>query len=145
MWANICAAIAAFAAAWIVQGWRLGGQMAEVKTEYAKAQVAAVEKAHMETIRLHEQVDNALAESHKRQKVLARDADNARRELVRLQDAARTTASRLQDTSPTGADDATALSWVLGKCAAELQDMARNADGHANDVRTLMEAWPTAR
>lgn len=31
---------------------------------------------------------------------------------------------------------------VLGRCTAEVQELAGAADAHASDLRTLIEAWP---
>lgn len=138
----VVSASAAAGLAWKVLTAEHREQMAQIRVQHTQAMMDAAEAAKMETIRLQELVDEAVAQSQKRQKALARDADNARRELVRLQDAARSAASRSADTCPAAADDTAAISWVLGKCAAELQDVAAKADGHANDVRTLIRAWP---
>lgn len=36
------------------------------------------------------------------------------------------------------------LGTVFQDCAGRYRKMAENADGHANDVRTLSDAWPVA-
>lgn len=69
----------------------------------------------------------------------------ARTELNRLRGAiAAATRSDQLPGAPTGSTDHRAATdrELLGSCAAELQEVARAADGHASDVRTLMESWP---
>lgn len=127
--------------------WQLvsGHYLSQLQTErlaYQRSALEASRKAADESARLQKAKDEALAKANKRQQVLARDVAAARSELDRLQDAARSTAIRSADTCPAAAHDTAAIAWVLGRCTGELVDLAAKADGHANDVRTLIEAWP---
>ena len=41
------------------------------------------------------------------------------------------------------AEYASTAGELLAQCGAEITELAAKADGHANDVRTLIEAWPS--
>lgn len=101
----------------------------------------AIEAAQAETIRLQGVANEAERKAAQRIQVNARAADLARSELDRLRDAQRTSAAAAT-TCPAIADRAATLDHVFGQCAATLTDMARKADGHANDALRLYEAWP---
>lgn len=79
-----------------------------------------------------------------RNRRLQADAAGAIAERQRLLDAiAAITAADL----PSGAGNAgnqptPASSELFAACTAELQSLAGIADGHASDVKTLMQAWP---
>ena len=129
-----------FFSGWIVQGWRMETKLSELRTEYATAQFQALEKAHAQTIRLQEKADTAARKSAARQSALANDISAARSELERLQDIARSASA---NSCPAAANPAAALADVFQQCSARLQELAAKADGHANDVRALIDAWPT--
>ena len=58
---------------------------------------------------------------------------------AQLSDAAR----RIADAPPaTVAEYATTVGELLAVCSRERTLFAEKADGHASDVRTLIEAWP---
>src|SRR5690606_11227417 len=105
------------------------------------AQAAADRKAG-------EQLTRQLEAQHaaaQREKSLRSDAAAARTELDRLRDAIRIAARR--DPVPGAATDAgdqpaSTSDELLAQCGQELVDLARVADGHASDVRTLIESWP---
>jgi hypothetical protein len=45
-------------------------------------------------------------------------------------------------TASAAAERAVAIGVVLQSCSQKYKDMAGVADRHANDIRTMMEAWP---
>jgi hypothetical protein len=80
-----------------------------------------------------------------REAVLRGDADGARTELDRLRHALRVATRRdpVSGTTAPAADQPAATKTVVFlDCAAALTDMARAADGHASDTKTLIDSWP---
>lgn len=131
-------------AGWTAQGWRMGERIAALQTEYATAQVRAVEKAHAETIRLQEQADAAARKHAARAAALADDASGTRTALVSLSDAADQALRMSKDSIAACQSNAAALNLVFKSCASELQDMGKAADGWSSEALMLREAWPTS-
>ena len=80
-----------------------------------------------------------------RNRDLQADAVGARSESQRLRDALETASTALRlpgDTCKASIDYADAASVLLAQCAATYTDVAGKADGHSNDAKTLIEAWP---
>ena len=96
----------------------------------------------LEAARLQKQKDEAVNEANRIAQVNAKAATAARAELDRLR---RQLASATDLSSATCASTrnyATTLSLVFGECATRLGEVAKDADGHAADSRTLEGAWP---
>ncbi len=141
--AAIIAASLAGWAGWSVQGWRLGEQIAALKTAQAEAVNTATREARAAESRRFQTVQEAQNAATKRAQNARRDADGARTELERLRDAARAGAAGVPGESASACvERAAAAADLLGQCAASYQELARAADGHANDARALSEAWP---
>jgi len=141
--AAIVAAAAAATGAWQVQNWRYTGQIARIQSEQAEAVADARQAAINEATRLQAQKDQALHEAAQQAQRNAAAAAAARRESDGLR--VELTEARLRMSSSTCAsvrDHAAALSGVFDQCVGSLEGMARQADGHALDARTLMQAWP---
>jgi hypothetical protein len=140
--AAIAGAALAFAGAWQVQGWRMSAQLSQLKTEYATAQVRAVEKAHAETIRLQDRKDAAERVARQRQSALAADVAGARDALVGLSHAAEGALLAAQSSHSSCIAKADAFADVFGQCRGRLQEVGEAADGHASDAQTLIDSWP---
>lgn len=136
------AACAAAAAAWMWQANSYGQQIANLKTQYAQAQVRAVEVAHAETIRLQSQADDAQRKSGIRQAAIASDAAGVRHALVSLSNAADSALRDAQTSSSACESRATALTDVFKGCTGQLKQVAAEADRIASDKQTLIESWP---
>lgn len=140
---GIVAGALGFASGWQVQGWRLGEQIAALKSQQAEAVATATREARAQESARFTNVQEAQNAAQKRAQVARADADRARGELDRLRDRLATTRGGVPGESPaacaqradTGAD-------LLGQCAAAYLDLAAIADRHASDARTLIEAWP---
>lgn len=118
-------------------------QISDLKTEYAQAQVRAVEIAHADAIRLQDQASKAAAAAAARLQRLAADRDALRVATDGLRDDLATARARIPELPPVAvAEYATALSTVFGECAVEYEALAGKADGHRSDVQTLIESWP---
>ena len=135
-------AAAGFGSAWMVQEWRYEKTLSDIHAEQALALAAAESKAHETTIRLQKQVDDAARKHASRVADLRRDAAGSRSALLGLSHAADQALRRAEDSHAACLADASTLTVVLGKCSAELQDMAELTDGWHNEAMTLREAWP---
>lgn len=120
-------------------------ELANLSTYYLKRDFRALENANAETTRLQNQKDEALRTAAQRQRfwqsqnsALERDVDGLRSDLARY----RAEREPGDPVSP-GADYTSALETVFGDCATEVVRVEGLAQGHANDVQTLKEAWPT--
>ena len=141
--AAIIAASLAGWAGWSVQGWRLGEQIAALKTAQAEAVNTATREARAQESARFKGVQDAQAAAQTRAQVARRDADRARTELDRLRDELASTRGGVPGESTAAcAVRADAGADVLAQCAAAYLSMAGIADRHANDARTLIEAWP---
>ena len=142
----IGAAIAAallFAAGWMTQGWRAKARLFEVKRQFAESAAAdraqaleryqTLERTKDEAIAAHAAL---VAQNADAAAAARRTADGLRRDLASVP--ARIAAA----TDSAAREYAAAASVVLDQCAAEVADLARVADGHAADVRLMLQAWP---
>ena len=141
--AAILAALIAFAGGWKVQGWRLGEQINQIKAAQLEAVNAATREARATESRRFTNVQEAQNAAQKRAQTARLDADRARSELDRLRDQLTSARGGVPGESPAAcAVRADAGADVLAQCAAAYLSMAGIADRHANDARTLIEAWP---
>lgn len=126
----------------VLQGWRMGATISDLKAKHEAAITASVAQAHEETLRLQRIKDEAIEKANKLAQSNAASADRARSELERMRDKLRQdTRSINQATRESLSDYTLALQFVFAECSSELTEMARKADGHALDARTLKEAW----
>ena len=141
--AAILAAVVAFAGGWKVQGWRLGEQIAQIKAAQLEAVNTATREARAQESKRFQGVQDAQAAAQTRAVAARRDADAARTELDRLRNSVAAARGGVPGESAAAcAQRADAAGDVLGQCAAAYSDLAAVADRHANDARTLIEAWP---
>jgi len=138
---------------WYVQALRMDNarlahtsELAQLRADLEAARAAALEAARAREQVFQTQIQEAI---HVHQQTLARvrtDSRAARTELERLRNALATPAGGLPPTADTAGsagnlhpDPARDL---LGDCAAAYLDLAQQADGHAADVRLLLDGWP---
>ena len=141
--AAIIAASLAGWAGWSVQGWRLGEQIAALKTAQAEAVNTATREARAQESKRFQGVQDAQAAAQTRAVAARRDADAARTELDRLRNSVAAARGGVPGESAAAcAQRADAAGDVLGQCAAAYSDLAAIADRHASDARTLIESWP---
>lgn len=135
------AAVLAGVAGWTANGWRLNAKIDRLQTEYAQALAKANADALAKYADMEKKKQEALNEANKQAQRNARAASDARAELDRLRSQL---ASGSVSTATCGSvrNYATTLQAVFGECAARLEWMAKEADGHALDSRTLNGAWP---
>lgn len=136
----VAAVIAAlgFTSGWTLQSWRYGAK------ETKRAQQILVDQrlTAATAIRRVDTVSRAQSDAAARLDSLRVSASSSRNELDGLR-ASSTEALRIAGTSLDACTHATATySRLLNQCGAEYQDLGAVADRHANDVKTLMQAWP---
>jgi len=141
--AAIIAASLAGWAGWSVQGWRLGEQIAALKTAQAEAVNTATREARAQESARFKGVQDAQAAAQTRAQVARRDADRARGELDRMRDTLSATRGGVPGESTVScAVRADAAGELLAQCAGAYQGLAEVADRLNADRLILMEAWP---
>ena len=118
------------------------GEIAKMKAAQQAALVVAVEEARTQEQARFKGVQDAQAAAAKQAQVSKRAADAARSESRSLRDdldAAREAAS--QSLAACNRYFATAAG-LLDHCSTRYSSMAETAQGHALDVRMLLDAWP---
>ena len=139
-----------FAIGWGANGWRLGAGLDRAKSEASqyRAEVLAEKAAAAERVRKVEGDFNAkyqaaLNAGRDRERVLRADLVAVRDAASGLRTQAAEAARRLaQAPAPAVLDYANTLGDVFADCAARYGEVAAQADGHASDARTILEAWP---
>ena len=132
--------------AWVVQEIRIDGVKVELSTYRAQVEQQAIE-ARQAALKQKEQwikeKEDAEQKAAEREATLRTERDRAIAGARRLRDDLTTLRARLPNAIPSACiATADALAGLLDQCQQEYRAMAEIADGHANDVRTLMEAWP---
>jgi hypothetical protein len=134
---------AAFIAGFVVQGWRMDSVISDIHTEHSKALATATQQVLDQSTELQRKKDAALQQAQVKAKQNAAAASAAQSELDRLREYnTRNSTSIGSSTCPSVRDYATTTTTVLTECTTALEEMARKADGHALDARTLIQAWP---
>lgn len=136
--------IAVFAAGAVVNGWR-------VKAHY-QSEIAAIEsdrqsernEAERKTRLIADQYTEALNNARKRETDLRLSVDGARTELDRLRVTIKKRSAAVAASPASAVDYSIAVSELFAECAGEYQALAGKADGHASDIRTMIEAWPVS-
>jgi len=96
----------------------------------------------MESARLQKLKDEALNEANKIAQKNAQSAASARAELDRVRRQLANSVTIGSSTCASARDYASTLSVIFGECSTRLTEVAKDADGHAVDSRTLEKAWP---
>ena len=112
-----------------------------------KVAEAAAKDAALKTERsMQSKVDEAQNARIQQAQVNQVAADAASAAADRLRVAASDLTRRVSaDPGKAGADAAATLAQLLGECSDRYRDLARRADGHAADAKTLNDAWPDPR
>ena len=134
--------LAAFVAGAVVNGWR-------VESHY-QSQISAIEaerqaeqnEAERKTRLIAGQYMEALNNARTRENEIRLAADGARTELDRLRITIKKRSAAVAASPASAVDYSIASSDLLAECAGEYQALAGKADGHASDLRTMIESWP---
>lgn len=135
------ASVAGFTAAWQIQGQRYDSIIAEQRATQSALLAEAHANARRETERLQKAVDEARRLAEKSKSDMARAVAAARIERDGLRDELTAARSALPDASCTSVREyAATLNTVFGLCAGRLEDVARDAQGHAIDSLMLQRS-----
>lgn len=115
----------------------------EIRGEYAQKLAEAQAQAHQKELALTAQLNEAVKNGQEREQTLRAAATAAGNASLSLRD----TLNSIRNGVPSATLDAlrantTTLAAVLTDCQGKYRDVAESADRHANDTKTLMEAWP---
>lgn len=139
LWAALLAAMAAVSCGQQVQLERSRTKVATMQVAIAAAETRAAEQAN----ELLQKVSDAQNEAKKRESSLRAVADGARAESDGLRGDIDVMRAQLAGATQSAAvERAAAVATILQHCSRQYSDLAARADRHANDVRTLIEAWP---
>lgn len=141
---TMTAALVAGAVGWTANGWRLNAKIDRMVADHEAASARANKAALDRYAELEQQKQEAINEANRVAQRNARAAASARAESERLRNQVAAAASSGVSTATVASlrDYAATLSAVFGECVAELEGLAKTADGHALDSRTLRQAWP---
>lgn len=129
--------------AWTYQGNRWGAKVTKLEKAHQDAILLATVEANQRYINMENRKDEAIKtrdkelEANRAAAAAAKRAADGMRKQLRDAEASFATA-----TQAALAEYATAQGELLGICTEEYQRMADKAQGHATDVRTLINAWP---
>lgn len=135
----------AFAAGFVVQGWRMDSVISDIHMQHSKALATATQQVLDQSTELQRKKDAALQQAQVKAQQNATAASAAQSELNWVRDYnTRNSASISGSTCSSVRDYATTATAVFTECSVALETMARKADGHALDARTLIQSWPTS-
>lgn len=144
MWAYVGVAIAAGLIGWTAQGWKLGEEINGIKAQHAEMVASSAKSALKLTEHYRENADAAVRKAEARSAQNKRDADSLRDELDGLRGDLATVPDKIRNASREAVDQyANTASLVFDQCVRRYSEMAGAAQGHASDVQTLMDAWPS--
>ncbi len=130
-------------AGWTANGWRLTSKMDKMVADHERQVAKANADALAKYTAMERKKQEAIDEANKIAQRNARAATDARNDLERVRKQVNDTARGLPTaTCPSARDYAATLSTVFQECVGRLEEMAKDADGHALDSRTLNQAWP---
>ena len=138
--------VLAFAAGWLVNGWRADAAMSLLKQEHSE-QVTRNSAASLLTYSRMEKIkDEAIKSAQVRAVTLQADAGRATAAADGLRKQLATANMRITTASRATVDEYAATAGeLLNSCTAEYRAVAAAADEHANAQRLMLEAWPTVK
>jgi len=143
LYAILIAAAVAFGASWKVQDWRYGEKIQESRAQQAEANgkaLAAAQKTYEADLARKDKAINDANLRAQTNQALARALDG---DVLRMREQLAAADSGLSKASAEASRKyASAAKELFGSCAKEYLDMARSAQGHAEDARLVREAWP---
>ena len=134
----------AFIAGFVVQGWRMDSVISDIHMQHSKALATATQQVLDQSTELQRKKDAALQQAQIKSQQNAAAASAAQSELNWVRDYnSRNSASISGSTCSSVRDYAATATTVFTECTIALEGMARKADGHALDARTLIQSWPS--
>lgn len=141
--AAILGAVVAATGAWQTQNWRYGTEIAKLKQKHSDEVSANAAKALEDYTRMERTKNEAIKAANARADANKAAAAGARAAADSLRSDLASVPARIESATREAVNQyATTVSGLLDQCSARYTGMAEKAQGHASDVRTLMEAWP---
>ena len=126
-----------------MQSWRYTGQIATIQAARLEAVNTATREARAQESETFSRSARCQAAAQTRAVAARRDADAARSELDRLRGTLSIARGGVPGESAAAcAQRADAAETYSASAQQRIRDLAAVADRHANDARTLIEAWP---
>lgn len=142
---SLVSALVAGAGTWVFEDARHTAAMSELRLHYADESIKAQAIAAKQQQDITTKYQGAINDSKTREAALRRDADSARSESDSLREQSTDAARRLSSApAPAVLEYATAINELFADCSRRYQELGQKADGHASDVRTLIDAWPAS-
>jgi len=139
---TMTAALIAGIAGWTANGWRLNAQIDRMVADHATQLAKANADALARYAAMEKQKQEAVNEANRIAQRNARAAASARADAQRLRNQIATADRVSTATVASLRNYTTTLGVVFGECIGEVEGLAKAADGHALDSRTLRQAWP---
>lgn len=134
----------AFFAGFFVQGWRMDSVISDIHMKHSQELATATQQVLDQSTELQRKKDAALQQAQNKAKQNAAAAAAAQSELDWVRDYNKRNSASINSSTCTSVRDyAATATAVFGECAVALEEMARKADGHALDAKTLTESWPS--
>lgn len=143
--AVVVSSVVSFGAAWSYQENRWQAKVTNLEKAHQDALLLATVEANQRYINMENLKDEAIKtrdkelEANRAATAAAQRTSDGLRKQLRDAEASFATA-----THASLAEYATTQGELLGSCTSEYQRMADQAQGHATDVRALINAWPKA-
>lgn len=135
--------VLAFAAGWLVNGWRADAKISLLKQEHSEKEAQALAASLDAYSRMEKTKDDAIKSAEARSAANAADAVLAAAAADGLRKQLATVPARIATASRAAVDEyANTAGELLGQCTAEYQQVAEAADRHASNERLIQEAWP---
>jgi low affinity Fe/Cu permease len=139
-------AVVAFICGFYLQGLRMDAEISSIRELHANELTLAVQKAADESNELQRKKDEVLKKAQAIAAKNATAAAAAKYELDWVRDYNQRNSAAINSSTCTSVRDYSATTTtVFGECTVALEEMARKADGHALDARTLKESWPVLK
>jgi hypothetical protein len=149
VWLAIIAALSATSCKLKLENGQLSIEVEKHATKIAQLETGIAQSSRLAAERLarnETQAREAEKSAAVRVAALRRDSDRASSELERLRvtlaDYTRPRLTASPASIAPGLDHTDPLPELFLDCSRRYIDMAEKADGHANDAKTLMDAWP---
>lgn len=134
----LIAATVAATGAWKIQNWRFDAK----EKERVEQQLESERLRAKANLRNAENVIAAQNAAASRISQLRLDAAGARATADGLRTSISTALSRADNDLAACTDTANSIGKLLDQCGTAYQELGAVADGHASDVKTLIDAWP---
>jgi hypothetical protein len=140
---GIVSAMVAGLVGWTINGWRLEAKIDQMVAAHSTQLATANAQALARYTEMERNKQNAIDQANKIAQANAVAAASARSERDRLREQIATSNTGLSTaTLASTRAYSTTLTTILNECSEQLEALAKDADGHALDSRTLRGAWP---